>query len=54
MKIAKIKDGLIWHCYENEDEMFLVFKGTLIMEFKDETIEIKEGEILIPKNHRIF
>ena len=27
--------------------LFMVFKGTLIMDFRDKTVEIKEGEILI-------
>jgi mannose-6-phosphate isomerase-like protein (cupin superfamily) len=47
VKLAKIKDELIWHSHQGEDEMFIVFKGTLIMDFKNETAEAKEGEILI-------
>ena len=32
----------------NEDELFMVFKGTLLMDFRDgRTVEVKEGEILI-------
>ncbi len=47
VKLAKVKDELIWHSHENEDELFLIFKGTLIMDFRDKTVEVKEGEILI-------
>ena len=47
IKLAKIKDELIWHSHQEEDEMFIVFKGTLIMDFKDKTTETKESEILI-------
>jgi len=47
VKLAKIKDELIWHSHQEEDEMFIVFKGTLIMEFRDKTIETKPGEVLI-------
>ena len=47
VKLAKIKDELIWHSHQDEDEMFIVFKGTLIMDFRNETTETKEGEILI-------
>ena len=47
VKLAKIKDELIWHNHQDEDEMFIVFKGTLIMDFIDKTTETKEGEILI-------
>lgn len=47
VKIAKIKDEFIWHSHEQEDELFLVWKGTLIMEFRDKTVEIAPGELLI-------
>jgi mannose-6-phosphate isomerase-like protein (cupin superfamily) len=47
VKLCKIKDEFVWHCHENEDELFMVFKGVLIMDFKDKTVEVKEGEILI-------
>ena len=47
VKLAKIKDELIWHDHQNEDEMFIVFKGTLVMDFRDKTTETKQGEILI-------
>ncbi|KYG72811.1 cupin domain-containing protein [Roseivirga echinicomitans] len=50
VKLAKLKDDFVWHSHENEDEMFLVWKGTLIMEFRDRTETIKEGEmIIVPK-----
>ena len=48
VKLCKLKDDFVWHSHENEDELFMVFKGTLLMEFRDGKIaEIKEGEILI-------
>lgn len=47
VKLARIKDEFIWHSHQNEDEMFIVFKGTLIMDFRDKTTETKKGEILI-------
>ena len=48
VKLCKLKDDFVWHSHENEDELFMVFKGTLLMEFRDGRIaEIKEGEILI-------
>jgi len=47
VKLAKIKGELIWHSHQDEDEMFIVFRGTLFMDFKDGTTETKEGECLI-------
>ena len=48
VKICKLKDDFVWHSHENEDELFLVFKGTLFIDFRNnKTIEVKEGEMLI-------
>ena len=48
--IAKLKDELVWHSHENEDELFIIQKGTLIMDFIDKTVEVKAGSmLLIPK-----
>ncbi len=50
VKLAKVKDQFVWHSHENEDELFLVFKGTLYMDFRDRTEVIREGEmIVVPK-----
>ncbi|KXK30482.1 MAG: cupin [Bacteroidetes bacterium OLB12] len=50
VKLAKVKDQFVWHSHENEDELFLVFKGTLYMDFRDRTEVICEGEmIVVPK-----
>jgi mannose-6-phosphate isomerase-like protein (cupin superfamily) len=47
IKLAKVKGEMIWHSHENEDELFVVIRGTLIMDFRDRTIEVKSGEILV-------
>ena len=47
VKAVKLKGDFIWHHHENEDELFLVTKGVLKMEFRDKTIDIHEGEFLI-------
>jgi len=47
VKAAKLKGEFVWHKHEEEDELFLVIKGKLIMELRDRTIEINEGEFLI-------
>ena len=48
VKVCKLQDDFVWHSHENEDELFMVFKGTLFIDFRDgRTGEIKEGEILI-------
>lgn len=48
VKVCKLKDDFVWHRHENEDELFMVFKGTLLIDFRDrKTVKVKEGEILI-------
>lgn len=47
VKIAKLKDEFVWHNHAHEDELFIVMKGTLIMDFRDKTIKVGQGEMLI-------
>lgn len=47
VKIAKVKGEFVWHQHENEDELFMVIKGKLYIDFHDKTVEIKEGEMII-------
>jgi mannose-6-phosphate isomerase-like protein (cupin superfamily) len=47
VKAVKLKGEFVWHHHDNEDELFLVVKGLLKMEFRDKIVEIKEGEFLI-------
>ena len=50
IKIAKLKGEFVWHKHDNEDEMFLVVKGKLKIEFRDKTVELNEKEfIIVPK-----
>lgn len=47
IKIAKIKDEFIWHSHQKEDELFMVVKGRLIMDFRDGTQIVEPGELLV-------
>ena len=50
VKLSKVKGVFVWHDHANEDELFFIIKGTLFMEFRSHTVEVKEGEmILVPK-----
>ncbi|MCU0399332.1 MAG: cupin domain-containing protein [Cyclobacteriaceae bacterium] len=42
-----MKGEFIWHHHEQEDELFLVTKGKLKMEFRDKTVELNPGEMII-------
>lgn len=45
--LAKISGEFVWHQHKDEDELFMVVKGTLIMQFRDRTEEVCEGEIIV-------
>ncbi|WP_198674242.1 cupin domain-containing protein [Brevibacillus sp. Leaf182] len=47
VKLAKLKGEFVWHQHENEDEMFFVVKGKLLIKFRDKDVWLNEGEFLI-------
>jgi mannose-6-phosphate isomerase-like protein (cupin superfamily) len=47
VKLAKLKGEFVWHQHDHEDELFMVLSGTLFIEFRDKTREIKAGEIIV-------
>lgn len=50
VKLVKFQGEFPWHHHENEDEMFLTMKGNFRIEFRDKTVELKEGEfVIVPK-----
>jgi mannose-6-phosphate isomerase-like protein (cupin superfamily) len=53
--LAKLKGEFVWHKHEQEDELFLVMKGTLQMHFRDRVETVHEGEmIVVPKGVEHF
>ncbi|WP_028021742.1 cupin domain-containing protein [Enterovibrio calviensis] len=50
VKIAKGSGELVWHSHENEDELFLVWKGQLTLKLRDKEIVLNPGEMyVVPK-----
>lgn len=47
VKAVKLKGEFVWHHHDHEDELFLVIKGRLNMEFRDRTEVVNEGEFII-------
>ena len=47
VKLAKLEGEFVWHKHEEEDELFVVMEGTLMMDFRDKTVTIRAGEILV-------
>lgn len=44
IKLVKFKGEFIWHTHANEDELFLVVKGTLKIELRECLVIVNEGE----------
>ncbi len=47
VKLARLKGEFVWHQHENEDELFLVVKGRLVIRLRDGELVLNEGEFAI-------
>ncbi len=50
VKLVKLKGEFEWHHHKNEDELFLVTKGSLKIKLRDNGVSLKRGEFfVVPK-----
>ena len=51
VKLAKVSGDFVWHDHKEEDELFLVIKGTLFIALENQpTVQLNPGEMaIIPK-----
>ena len=50
VKAAKVQGAFVWHRHEDTDELFLVHKGTLTIQYRDRDVVLREGEMhVVPK-----
>ena len=55
IKLARLQGEFMWHSHENEDELFLVIEGVLIMKFRDRTERVEAGQfIIVPRGVEHF
>ena len=47
VKLVKFKGEFVGHHHENEDELFLVWRGRMKVDFRDHSVDLKEGEFLV-------
>ena len=47
VKLAKLNGEFVWHSHEQEDELFLVVKGSLTIRFRDRDVHLEEGQMII-------
>jgi mannose-6-phosphate isomerase-like protein (cupin superfamily) len=50
VKLVKFQGDFVWHKHDEEDEMFLVVKGSIIIKLRDGDVSLGKGEfVIIPR-----
>jgi mannose-6-phosphate isomerase-like protein (cupin superfamily) len=50
LKLVKIRGEFPWHRHEHEDELFLVWRGEMVIEFRDRRVVLAAGEFgVVPR-----
>ena len=50
VKLVKFSGDFVWHKHDDEDEMFLVVKGEIVIKLRDGDVRLAEGEfVVIPR-----
>jgi mannose-6-phosphate isomerase-like protein (cupin superfamily) len=47
VRLVKVEGEFFWHKHDETDELFLVLDGTLDIEFRDRTVRLEPGELLV-------
>jgi mannose-6-phosphate isomerase-like protein (cupin superfamily) len=47
VKLVKLQGEFVWHHHEQEDELFLVVRGRLLLRLRDRELWLEEGEFAI-------
>jgi mannose-6-phosphate isomerase-like protein (cupin superfamily) len=47
LKLVKLAGVFPWHHHDQEDELFLVWRGRMIIEFRDRRITLDSGEFCV-------
>ena len=47
VRLVKTSGEWIWHKHDETDELFLILEGEFDMDFRDRTVTVRAGELLI-------
>ena len=47
VRLVKVEGEFFWHQHDETDELFLVLDGRLDIEFRDRTVTLEPGELLV-------
>lgn len=47
VKLAKLNGDFVWHHHQQEDELFFVLRGRFRMDFRDQSVWVEQGQMII-------
>ena len=47
VKLAKLEGEFVWHAHTDEDELFYVVEGELVMRLRDRDVPLKTGDVFV-------
>jgi mannose-6-phosphate isomerase-like protein (cupin superfamily) len=47
VKLVKLRGEFVWHLHEREDELFLVIRGRMRVEYRDRVVSLGPGELCV-------
>jgi mannose-6-phosphate isomerase-like protein (cupin superfamily) len=47
VKVARFQGPFVWHHHDDADELFLVWRGSFDMEFRDAVVHLEPGDLLV-------
>ena len=53
VKVAKLQGQFVWHAHADEDELFLVMRGRLVIQLEDGEVALGPGQcVVVPRGVR--
>ena len=47
VKLAKLEGEFVWHAHADEDELFMIVRGRLVMQLEDGEVVLGPGQCLV-------
>jgi mannose-6-phosphate isomerase-like protein (cupin superfamily) len=47
IKVVRFKGVFVWHSHAETDETFIILDGTMVMSFRDKTVELRAGDLIV-------
>lgn len=47
VKVAKVQGEFVWHAHEDEDELFLILRGSLRIQMEEGDVVLEAGDLFV-------